>query len=62
MITTEMLTPMLRMPNAEIDMLLNFGLNRQERRCARNKREYWREETRYEVYVDDWEREGDDMA
>ena len=63
MITKEMLSPMLRMTDAEIDAMLYAGLyygsGKTEMR-ARRERSKRREECQYDRYADDWEREGDD--
>lgn len=63
MITTEMLTPMLRMTDAEIDGLLLaglYGISSRRRKRVMKEREYRREECYYGTYSEDWERESDD--
>ena len=57
------LSPILRMTNAEIDRHITYGLSGYKDRrfnSRRGKREKWREECQYDMYADDWEREGDD--
>ena len=62
MITREMLSPMLRMTDTEIEALLMVGLYGRDKTELRLKRERSkrRDECQYERYADDWEREGDD--
>lgn len=62
MITAGMLAPMLRMSNADIEAFLMVGLYGLDKAELRGKRERnnRRDECQYEMYGDDWEREGDE--
>lgn len=62
MITREMLSPMLRKSDAELEALMMVGLYGRDKIALRvtRERDNRRDECQYERYEDDWEREGDE--